>query len=375
MMKKLTLLVMSVLLLTQNGYADETSVKVGVLASLSGNWAEIGHNLQQGVTLAGEEVNAQGGVLGKKLSFDIQDTDEEKSGAKVVSAYRYLQQQGIKFFVGPTGVPGVMALTPLGAKDDMILLAPTSTNSFYKNSPKFFNAGGDNYITTKAVAGRAYAQGFRKVAIFGSLQPWENDQATIFKNEFSALGGSITAEEYPAADQTDLRIEALRIAQSKPDAVFFAIFNEIAIAAKALQQQGYNGGKFAAIIDNSHVTASNGALEGTQLYLFDPPGAAFKDKFKKRYGNAPGVFADSAYDAVSSLALAINSAQSLDREKVISALHSIKFTGSSGKAVTYDADGLLTRGISPHEIIGGTVVNKSDTGDTVQNRVIGSRPE
>lgn len=353
MNKKLIPLLLLLQLIAHQAAADETAIKIGVLASLTGNWAEIGSNLQQGVTLAAEEINANGGVLGKHLAFDVQDTDEEKSGAKVVNAYRYLQQQGVKFFVGPTGVPGIMALTPLAAKDDMILVAPTSTNSFYKTSPKFFNASGDNYITTKAIAERANARGFKRIAIFGSLQPWENDQANIFKKEFSALGGTIVAEEFPAADQTDLRNEALRILQHKPDAIFFAIFNQIAVAAKALEQQGFKGGKFAAIIDNSHIEASHGALDGTELFLFDPPGAAFIEKFKKRFAKEPGVFADSAYDAVISLASAMNTAGSVERQKVISALQQLSFKGSSGNLVRYDADGLLARGISRHEIRSG----------------------
>lgn len=265
---------------------------------------------------------------------------------------------------GPArGVPGILALTPLAMKDDTILVAPTSTNSFYKSSSKFFNASGDNYVTTKATAERAFALGYRKVAIFGSLQPWENDQAKIFKEVFTALGGTVIAEEYPAADQPDLRNEALRLIRSKPDAIFFAIFNEIANAAKAIKQQGYKGGKFAAIIDNAHIAASNGALDGGELYLFDPPGAKFVEKFEKRFSKKPGVFADSAYDAVISLAAAINSGSSVEREKVIAALHQIKFTGSSGSLVGYDADGLLNRGIARFEIMGGKLQRMVETGN------------
>jgi len=353
MIKSLVNLLFATFLIAQSALAEDTTVKIGVLAALTGNWAEIGRNLEQGVTLAGEEVNAKGGVLGKQLEFYVQDTDEEKSGAKVISAYRYLRQQHIKFFVGPTGVPGIMALTPIAAKDDMILLAPTSTNSFYKGSPKFFNASGDNYITTKAAALRAYKRGFRKIAIFGSLQPWENDQASIFKREFTALGGTIVAEEYPAADQPDLRMEATRICKAKPDAVFFAIFNQVAIAAKALKQRNFEGGKLAAIMDNSRAVASGGALNGTELYLFNPPSDTFVSKFQKRFANDPGLFADSAYDAVISLAAAINAAGSVDRDTVIEALHRVTFGGSSGKEVSYDSDGLLAREISRYEIVDG----------------------
>lgn len=357
-MKLMAVLLMMSVLIAQYVTADDGVLEIGVLASLSGNWAEIGKNIQQGVTLAGEQVNADGGVFGKKLAFSIQDTDEEKSGAKVVTGYRFLLSQGIHFFIGPTGVPGIMALTPIAAKDDMVLVAPTSTNSFYKNSPKFFNASGDNYVTTKASAQRAWDQGVREAAIFGSLQPWESDQANIFEAEFTALGGKIVAKESPAADQTDLRVEALRIVQGRPAAIFFANFNQSAHAAKAVRQLGFQGRKYAALLDASHIAASDGALDGTELYLFDPPSASFADTFKKRFGNSPGVFADSAYDAAFSLASALNAAGSSDRQKVIDELHKIKFTGSNGKLVSFDADGLLARGTSLHLVKDAALVKK-----------------
>jgi branched-chain amino acid transport system substrate-binding protein len=349
-------ILVSLLLLTCSAVAEERNFTVGILASLTGNWAQIGRNLEQGATLARDEINANGGVLGAKLIFDIQDTDEEKTGAKVVSAYHAMRRRGIRFFVGPTGVPGIMALAPLAAKDDVIVIAPTSTNSFYKDSAKFFNASGDNRITTEAIAQRTFERGFRRVAIFGSLQPWEQDQASTFKERFLALGGAIVAEQYPMADQVDLRTEALRIVRAKPDAVFFAIFNQVASAAKMLRQHGFNGGMFASIMDDAHIAASGGALDSAELYLFNAPGPTFVDTFKKRFGTEPGLFADSAYDAVVSLGRALNAAGTLDRDAVITALHKNTFTGSSGKLVGYDRDGLLARDITRHEIRRGALV-------------------
>lgn len=370
--KHLLHVILSLLFLVSYARADEQRVEVGLLASLSGNWAAIGRNIQQGAALAVEEANATGGVLGVPVTLNVQDTDEEKSGAKVVSAYRFLQQQGVRFFIGPTGVPGIVALTPLGIKDDMVLIAPTSTNSFYKSSEKFFNASGDNFNTTQAIAERAYARGFRRVAIFSSLQPWENDQATTFRERFRSLGGEIIAEQYPAADQGDLRNEALRIVRSKPDAVFLAIFNQVAIAAKALRAHGYVGATFASIMDDSHVAASDGALNGAELYLFNPPGPAFVGTFTERYRVAPGVFADSAYDATASLLAAINRAGSLERSRVIAALHELRFTGSSGEQVGYDRHGLLARKISLHRIVSGRI-ERIDAGEESGTRPTAAR--
>lgn len=208
-----------------NSFA-QAEVKIGVLVSLSGNWEEIGNNIRQGITLALEDYRAEGGR--HNIILDYQDTDEEKSGAKVVSGYHYLRSRGVEYFIGPTGVPGILALTPIAKDDPILLLAPTSTNSFYLQSKKFFNAGGDNSITTKAIADKMFSDGNRRVAIFSSQQPWETDQARIFDEEFKRLGGEILSQVSPAADQVDLKIEALKILKSKPEAIFMANFNQIA---------------------------------------------------------------------------------------------------------------------------------------------------
>ena len=75
-------LLLGVAVFAPNAPVAAEDIKIGVLASLSGNWAQIGQNLKNGIELAAKEVNGAGGVLGKKLSFSFQDTDEEKSGAK-----------------------------------------------------------------------------------------------------------------------------------------------------------------------------------------------------------------------------------------------------------------------------------------------------
>ncbi len=336
--------------------ADEKEIQVGVLASLSGNWQEIGQNIVQGITLAEEDLNTQDGGLEKSIKFNIQDTDEEKSGTKVVSAYRFLRTQGIKLFIGPTGVPGTLALSPIAKNDDMVLMAPTSTNSFYLQSDKFFNAGGDNYVTTKAIAQLAYEDGMREMAIFGSLQPWESDQADIFEKEFSAMGGKITFKVSPPADQTDLRIEALKMIRSKPQGIFFANFNQCAHSARAIKQFKFVGKKYAALLDDSHIKASKGGLDSTFLYLFNPPSSNFIEKYQKRFNKKPGAFSDTAYDAAYTLLKAIDVAKSTEPAKVIEALHVIKIKGSSGKEDSFDENGLLLRGITLHEVVNGVMV-------------------
>ncbi len=354
-----SLLLLPLLFLITPPVSAEEPIRIGVLASLTGNWAEICKNFQEGILMAGEEMNERGGANGRKFTFDFQDTDEEKSGARVVTSYKYLRGTGIKLFIGPSGVPGILALTPIAKNDDIVLVQPTATGSYQQASENFFNAGGDNAVTTIAAAKRLYELGSRRVAIFGTLQPWEEQQGKTFNDSFSKMPGASIAEAvYPLADEKDLRLEALRVVKSNPDGVFFAIYNNVASAASALKRLKYAGRSFASSMDDSHLTGSEGGLEGTEVYLFSPPSDEFKARYQKRWGRAPGLFADTGYDAALALILAVRESGTDDPAKVRWALRKIQFQGSSGETHHFESDRLLNRGITLYEVKDGATRRK-----------------
>jgi|GEM_PF-6315488 len=166
-MKLILQLLLFILLSYSNLYSQENKLKIGVLVSLSGDSAQNGKNIQNGIELAKSELSTE---IAERIIIDYQDTDEEKSRAKVLSAYKHLKSRNFKVFIGPTGIPGAKTVSTI--KDDIVLLAPTSTNSFHKSSDNFYNIGGDNYHTTKAIAEYAYNNDkIKKIAIFSSTQP------------------------------------------------------------------------------------------------------------------------------------------------------------------------------------------------------------
>jgi branched-chain amino acid transport system substrate-binding protein len=332
------------------------SVKIGALLSLTGNWAQLSRNIQQGMELAVEQINQEGGVLNRKIELVIEDTDEEKSGGKVVTAYKLLRGSGISLFVGPLGAPGSLALMPIAKAEQVILIAPSTPGAFYKESPNFFNTGGDNYYTTKALAERVYAEGHRRVAIFGSRQPWEATQADTFRNIFAALGGEIVAEVSPEPDQTILNAEALRIVAAKPDAIVFAIYNQVAPAAKAIKQLGYQGAKYSVQLDSTRLVGSAGGLEGAQVMLFAPPSEKFIETFSKRYNAQPQIFADAGYDAVIALAEAIRRSGSLEVQQIAASLSSLQFDGSASEQLSFNREGLINRKLSIAVVKTGRII-------------------
>jgi ABC-type branched-subunit amino acid transport system substrate-binding protein len=88
------------------------SIKIGILASLTDEWATLGDNIIKGAKLATATLNESGGLCAAMLDLVIEDTRGANSGAHAVTAYRSMRQRGIRFFIGPTGLRQVLRSLP-----------------------------------------------------------------------------------------------------------------------------------------------------------------------------------------------------------------------------------------------------------------------
>jgi branched-chain amino acid transport system substrate-binding protein len=329
------------------------SITVGVMTSLSGNWASIGDMTRKGLTLASEELNAKGGVLGRNIELTFQDTDEAVSAAKVVSTYRFMRSRGVNIFVGPTGSPGGIALAPIVAHDDVVMVTPSvGVRDFHIAGDNLFNTQGVWETSSGMLARYAYGLGIRQIAIFASQHPFEMRQADAFEVAFRQAGGKIASRQEPNPELTDLRTEVLRIVQSKAPAVFFANYNQMGLAAKQLKEAGFGGSQFATQVDPSRLVSAAGALNSTIFArLTDNPVDRFSALFRKRFNEEPSYTSDFAYDALVALADAIKTAGTSEPARVKLAMLEISFDGASGR-IAFDKEGCVIRKPTAWRVVG-----------------------
>jgi branched-chain amino acid transport system substrate-binding protein len=340
--------------------AEDKPIRLGVLTALTGNWAGVGQNVTRGVTLAVEEINEEGGVLGRKLSFEVQDTDEELSGAKILSAYRYLKGQGYKIFIGPTGVPGSNSLGPLAAKDDVVILTSAALTHFERFGPNLFNVIGDSESTSRAAARWAYGKGLKTASVLRSEQPWELSQGQFFSDEFQRIGGMVLSVQESPADETEFRVQSQRIKREGAAVVFLATFNQVAFAAKALAKLQTSGVRTVALLDDAHLQAAAGALEGAVFYLFQGPCDSFKKKYARRFSEPPGYASDYSYDAVQAIAAAIRTAKSEEPDGITKALSGLEFPASVGTRLKIGPDRFVERQIQQYRVKHNEIVEEND---------------
>ena len=325
--------------------AEEQAVlTIGVMSCLSSDCAEWGENTRRGVELAIEQVNSSGGVLGRKLEAVYQDS-RDVSPSYTRSAYQQLSSNNkINFIIGPTWTIGGMAIAPLIARNqNQIVVSPSvGVREFNETADNIFNTWPHDERATRKLASYAIAQGLKTAAIFGSQDPWVETQSRIFSEEYSKLGGKIIAQVTPLPGSRDLATEALQIQKASPEVVFISNY-QADIIAQEFAELKFKAVKLSILMEQERVKSANGALEGTIFALYQEPAQDFKQAFINKFKIAPGITADTAYDALMLFVAGIQKAQSFEPLKVRAQLQEIRdFRGASG-TFSVAADGSVNK--------------------------------
>ncbi len=358
----LLVLLLSLLTPIQIALADNL-ISVGVIASLTDEWAAMGESVVNGAQLVCYELNAATANGSPRVQLIVEDSKEANSGAGAVTAYRSLRQRGIKFFLGPLGTPAGMSLAPIAAKDPVILITPTiGIPDFSEASPNLFNTHGVDEKASRAMATIAIRTGWKHAAVLASQQPWESAQGRAFRDEFERRGGTIVSYQEPLPDVNDFKGLVTKIIAARPEVVFLANFNRLAIASRQLAALGYHGPKLAALLTSTTVEQAGAALEGAIYATVSGVSTAFEDKYERRFGKKPEYGADASYDALHLLFKALSESVSPDPNKIAHVLSTLRTDKASGE-ISFDGIRVAKRPLRIFEVKKGKISIR--TGDNL----------
>lgn len=320
-------------------------IKIGGVAPLSGNVAVYGVECKNGIDLAVEEINAAGGVAGKKLVFICED--DEGMPDKTVNAFKKLiTKDKVSIVIGSLTSGCAKAITTLAQARGVVQIAPAAT------SPDITDAG--NFIFRACfidpfqgtVGGKFAAEnlGAKNAAILYDLQ---NDYSVglteNFKASFTAAGGRIAAEESYAGGDKDFNAQLTKIKNASPDVVYLPdYYGTVALVAKQLRAQGIQCPIVGADgWDGLVGTAGDEVLNGyySNHYAIDSTEDKVREyvaAFRAKYNKNPNAFAALGYDSVYMVKDAIEAAGSTDAAAVRSALEKTNGSYVTGH-LTFDA--------------------------------------
>jgi branched-chain amino acid transport system substrate-binding protein len=362
-MKKLLSLALAVLplILDTAVSAESQELKLGSISILQGEGASWGTAAKNGVVMAVDALNAQDGVLGRKVVVEFQD--DQGDPKKTISAFRQLTDvSNIQFIIGPTWSRSGLALIDLVDRKKVLMISPSLGMAKFNESSEFlFNTWQHDSISSAMLADYVFGKGHRRIALVGAEDPWVKEQTEAFRSRFVELGGTILFQTEPLPGSTDLRTDALRILKTPGiEAVVSTTDGVIvgSLVAKALKELSFGKPIYSVTVDQSAIDAAQGGFEGMEYLSFLTPTAQFRTDYESRFGIPIDIGADSAYDAVMMLAQSIREAASFDPAVVAKELARIKsYEGVSGALKSDGKRGFLKPSYKIQRVVAGKSVD------------------
>jgi len=357
-MKKSAILFLSLLMLAFifiGCQKKEDVIKIGVAGPMTGDQAKMGTDFKNGVTLAVEEWNSKGGLLGKKIEIMVEDDQHEPKQA--VSIANKIVNAGAVGIIGHFNSSCSIPASDVYNRAGIPMITPASTN------PQLTEKG---YKGVSRVCGRDDQQGkvgaefvinklkLKKIAIIHDKTTYGQGLADEFKK---FITGQVEVVYYGGIIQGDKDFKTVLTAMKdkKPELIYFGgIYPEAGLIVRQAKELGITVPLMSGdgTIDPKFIEIAGAkAAEGTYLTFSPdarkiPTAKTFIDSYEKKFGEL-GPYSMYAYDAANVMLTAIKEAGTTDGKTVIEKLHSVEFSGAAGK-VKFDAKGDIT--VAPYVV-------------------------
>lgn len=333
---------------SSGGDIDDSEIRIGHFASLQGDNATFGQQTDKGMQLAADEINAAGGVLGKKIKLITEDTRSVAQDAGM-AAEKLIGSDDVHVLVGEVASSLSLVAAPIAEREGVPMVSPASTNpkvtvnadgSVKKNIFRIcFIDPFQGKVMAKFATEHLKA---KKVAVLtDNASDYSVGLANNFKETFTAMGGEIVEEQAYEAKQVDFKSQLTAIKNAEPQAIFIpGYYNEVSLIAEQARALGITvpllggdgwdspeltKGKFAQALEGSFFS-NHYSVEDTAAKVQD-----FKNKYSAKYGEDPGAMSALGYDALYIIADAIKRAGKVDRAAISKALAETKgFVGVTG---------------------------------------------
>ncbi|MEK7774440.1 MAG: ABC transporter substrate-binding protein [Candidatus Zixiibacteriota bacterium] len=343
------LVIVFALMLSCSSGESSNEILIGEYSSLTGTTATYGQSSTRASQIAIDEVNAAGGVLGKKVKLLLEDTQSKPEEA-ALAATKLLTRDKVVALIGEIASSRSLAAAPIAQTNKIPMVSPGSTNpEVTRKGDYIFRVCYIDPFQGEVLA--KFAFNSLKVTKVAILKDVKNDYsiglADFFTQTFTGLGGQIVVEQAYSEGDTDFRAQLTAIKSTNPEVIFVpGYYTEAALIIKQARElnmnmvfiggDGWDSAKLLEIGGES----MNGCYF-TNHYAADDTSSIVQEFVKKyvaRYNETPDAMAVLGYDATNIVIDAIRRAGSTEGPKIRDALAStVDYQGVSGK-ITIDAD-------------------------------------
>ena len=330
--------------------AQNKPIKIGVPTAVQ---LQVGRDTQDAIKIAMDEINAKGGVLGRKLEMTVADeTENPETGISAIKKLTADEKADVLIGGYTSGV--TLAQLPHISTAKTIYLgvgaaSPSITAKVkqdYDNYKYIFRVGPINAAhqarqLVDFISGMLIGElGFKKIAIIGENAKWVQDLVPILKKGAGEVGADVRMTEFFDSSTSDFSPLLSKVRASEAQFLLVILSHassdtfakqwydaRVPIPYGGIDVKSMDGDFFERVGGKSiSEVAANFAVRAPLTAKTVP----FFDEFKKRTGRIPVYTAFGAYDAVYAYAQAVESAKSMDNDAVIKALEKTSMTGVAG---------------------------------------------
>ena len=313
----------------------QDEIPVGEFASLTGGSASFGQSSHKGTALAIEEINATGGVLGRKLKLITED-DQSQAGQPATIMRKLISQDKVVAVLGEVASSRSLEAAPICQQNKIPMISPASTNQKVTEVGDYiFRVCFIDPFQGRVMAKFAQSKGWKKLGVLTDVKSdYSIGLAQAFKEAVPKGGGEIVKESSYGTGDKDFKAQLTSIKAAKPDAIFIpGYYGEVALIGKQARLLGIKvpllGGD--GWVGDSLLKVAGNSLDGSFFschFSADDKSEAvqgFVKKFKAKYaGETPDDMAALGYDSAMILADAMKRAGSTDGAKLRDAIAATK---------------------------------------------------
>lgn len=331
------------------------TIKIGGLLEMTGGSASYGISAKRAIDIAISEINAKGGVTGKKLELVVADNKSEAAEA-ANGMQKLVSQDKVVAVIGPNLSSLAISSIPIHEGAKILAIAPMATNPDVTVDPKTGKTHPYNFRscfidpfqgTVMANFVAKDLKALKTAILIDNSSDYAKGLAKNFKETYEKIGGQIVGEEAYLQKDTDFKATMTKIKATNPDFIYIpGYYQEIGLAVKQGRDLGITvpmGGGDGWDSTLLPEIAGKEALNNTYFTsLYSPDDAtdlnkAFVAAYEKAYKAKPDVFAAMAYDCTLLVAKAIEDAKGPDPVKMAEAMAKIKGLKGVAGETTFDA--------------------------------------
>ena len=348
--------------------ASGDSITIGTVTTNSGTAAAYGEAEVKGFELAVSEINAKGGINGKKVK--LESMDDKGDATEASNAYNKLAgDNNVLAVAGPTISATTAAVAPLADQSKLVTIAPAATSDSIETGNYLFRTCfKDSYQGEVAARFAAENLKVKKVAVlYGTGDPYSSGVGEAFAKAAEKLGLEVVDKESSSsADDTEYSAQLQKIQASGAELLYAPYYYSVAgpyiipqarsvgFEGYVMGPDGYDGPKLTgdkSQYNKTYYTTHYSADDNTNTKVQD-----FIKSYKSKNNAEPNTFAALGYDTIYMIKQAIEKAgENATREDVRNAVAGMTFDGVTGK-FTMDKSGSPTKSVTVLEMKDGKPV-------------------